>query len=268
MSNSEKREKCRLYWLVALNTIAFVFMLAVNITANLAPINGIETGMVSDTFANLFTPAALTFLIWILIYLLLGGFVAYQFAGINNEKTRAAIFAIGPFFIISCLTNAAWLIAWHYLLLETSVLLILILLQCLATIFLTLKRIKFNLTVQKVLLGLPFEIYFGWITVASAANIASLLVSFGFPDKSFLGQIFIVILILLTALLALFILLKYKAAAYALVFVWSYLGILAKHLSSRGYNREYPFVIAAAAAGIILLSVGIKYIKQKKKSLA
>ena len=55
MSNSEKREKCRLYWLVALNTIAFVFMLAVNITANLAPINGIETGMVSDTFANLFT---------------------------------------------------------------------------------------------------------------------------------------------------------------------------------------------------------------------
>ncbi len=41
--------------------ITFVLMIGVNALANILPINGINTGQVSDNYRNLFAPAAITF---------------------------------------------------------------------------------------------------------------------------------------------------------------------------------------------------------------
>ena len=61
--------------LVGLNYVA---MIAVNALANILPINGRNTGEISDSYENLFAPAGLTFSIWGVIYLLLGTHVLYQ----------------------------------------------------------------------------------------------------------------------------------------------------------------------------------------------
>jgi len=44
--------------------IAYLCMVTVNTLANTIPINGKNTGQVSDSYQNLFAPAGITFAIW------------------------------------------------------------------------------------------------------------------------------------------------------------------------------------------------------------
>ncbi|MCB0593393.1 MAG: hypothetical protein KDD28_04830, partial [Phaeodactylibacter sp.] len=96
-----------------LNTLGFALVITLNTLANALPINGYNTGELSGRYPNLFVPAGFTFSIWGIIYLLLLGFVIYQFtrpAAEANVPQR-----IGPWFFLSCLFNASWILAWHYL---------------------------------------------------------------------------------------------------------------------------------------------------------
>ena len=58
--------------------ISYLAMILVNALANILPINGLNTGEVSDSFPNLFAPAGITFAIWGVIYFLLGAYTLYQ----------------------------------------------------------------------------------------------------------------------------------------------------------------------------------------------
>ena len=58
-----------------MSAIAFAAVIAVNGLANALPLNGANTGVLSDEIPNLFVPAGLTFAIWGVIYLLLAGYV-------------------------------------------------------------------------------------------------------------------------------------------------------------------------------------------------
>lgn len=44
--------------------VTYAVMIAVNALANTIPINGRNTGEVSDSYGNLFAPAGVTFSIW------------------------------------------------------------------------------------------------------------------------------------------------------------------------------------------------------------
>ena len=89
--------------------LSFILMVTVNALANILPINGITTGGVSDSYPNLFAPAGVTFVIWGIIYLLLAGFVVYQLGLFKGTNTKDIVKLIGGYFIISSLTNTAWI---------------------------------------------------------------------------------------------------------------------------------------------------------------
>ncbi|MBY0328820.1 hypothetical protein K2Q02_01865 [Patescibacteria group bacterium] len=59
--------------------LAYIGMVVVNFLANSLPINNRSTGAISDAYPNLFAPAGPAFSIWGLVYLLLAGYVVYQF---------------------------------------------------------------------------------------------------------------------------------------------------------------------------------------------
>ena len=50
------------------NLLAFIAVLAVNYLANTLPLNGKDTGELSDQYPNLIVPAGITFSIWSVIY--------------------------------------------------------------------------------------------------------------------------------------------------------------------------------------------------------
>lgn len=243
-------------WLIVINTLMYIVMIVVNALANILPINKVGTGTVSDTYSNLFAPAPITFSIWILIYLFLAGFIIYQYIGIKNEATVEAINAIGPYFAISSLANTAWILAWHYFLIEISVLIMLIILVCLATIYLALNKISFS-TIQKIFIKIPFSMYFGWITVATIANITAFITSIGWGGWLLSEQIWTVLVLLLGLAIGIKVSYKYNDIVYALVFVWAYLGILIKHISLTGFNGQYPGIIFTVIIGIIMLMITV-----------
>ena len=79
-------------WLGALafgNVIAFVVVLIVNYLAVSIPLGGMTTGALADLYPNLFVPAALTFSIWGVIYLLLFAFVIRQIVDFYKKKSSA-----------------------------------------------------------------------------------------------------------------------------------------------------------------------------------
>jgi len=60
------------------NGLGFLAVIAANAAANALPINGYNTGQLSDFYPNYFVPAGYAFSIWGVIYLLALGFVIYE----------------------------------------------------------------------------------------------------------------------------------------------------------------------------------------------
>ncbi len=149
-----------------LTVVAYVLMVAVNYMAVLLPLGGRSTGEISDNYPNLFAPAGYAFSIWGIIYILLGIYVVYQLWLDKNELAEK----VNRIFIINALLNASWLFAWHYDLIWLSVIIIAGLLFTLIKIA-DIFRTSFIVSKECWLIRLPFSIYFGWITVATIANI-------------------------------------------------------------------------------------------------
>ena len=174
-----------------LTSIAFLVMVTVNALANILPIGGVGTGEVSDSYPNLFAPAAITFSIWGVIYLLLAMYTLYQI-GLFHKKDAPGkgglINRISTLFMFSSFTNTAWIFAWHYKIIWASLVLMAALFIFLMLINLELKRHELTAR-EKVFVRLPFSVYFGWITVASIANVTTFLVSVGW-DGFGLSEVF------------------------------------------------------------------------------
>ncbi|GGN99698.1 tryptophan-rich sensory protein [Saccharibacillus kuerlensis] len=202
-----------------LNVILLIAALAVNLLSNSLPLGGRDTGQISDMYKNLLTPAGFAFLIWSVIYLLLLGFVAYAFYAERKGRSTAA--APGPWFAISCVLNIAWLFCWHYLLIELSVVVMLLLLVSLIMIYLRTRLDHERLEVLDIIfVKLPFSLYLGWISVATIVNIASLVAKYDFGDVG-LGETGWAITILIAAVLLAFIIgFRFRDGVYPLVIAW------------------------------------------------
>jgi hypothetical protein len=247
--------------------ITFLAMIAVNALANILPINGVTTGQLSDSYPNLFTPAGLTFAIWGLIYLLLGGYTLYQlevFQGNSKAVKTDLLNKIGILFSISSIANAAWIFSWHYEIIPLSMLLMVVILICLIFINQTLKNKQLS-EIEYLFVRLPFSVYFGWITVATIANATVLLVSLGWKGFGLTEATWAVIIIFVGFIIGVSTMLKNRDIAYGLVIVWAYAGILLKHISPEGFGGQYSAVIASAVICIFLLLLSAVYILISKK---
>jgi len=241
---------------------AYIAMIVVNFLANSLPINNRSTGQISEAYPNLFAPAGLTFSIWGLIYLLLGGYTIYLFVN-KNKKTEVLLKKINPLFIATSLANLSWIFAWHYDQIGISVFIMAVLLILLIKIADILRTQKFT-SLENLLIRVPFSVYFGWITVAAIANITVFLVSIGWNGFGIADFIWTSIILLVGALIGILRMNKDKNIAYGMVLVWAYLGILFKHVSPEGFNAQYPSIIATVVICLILFVFFVGRIIYKK----
>lgn len=225
--------------------VSYVAMVTVNYLANALPIGGVTTGQASDSYPNLFTPAGVTFSIWGVIYLLLAVYVVYQFGwfGENfDQKKEALITKVGQLFILTSVANISWIFAWHYGVIWLSVTIMVILLVALIMLADVINKKEFSLT-EKICLRLPFSIYFGWITVATIANISVFLVSINWDGFGIAESIWTIIVLLVGAAIGIIRGIKDRNISYLAVFIWAYGGILLKHTSAEGFAGGYPNII-------------------------
>lgn len=250
--------------------VTYLVMITVNALANIIPINGRNTGEVSDSYENLFAPAGLTFSIWGVIYLLLGAHVLYQLGlfhgpeldagarlagdagrGVGTASSRAALLTrVGVLFSLSSVANTAWILTWHYDFILVSTILLATMLVLLILITRVILRTELS-TRDRLLVRLPFSVYFGWITVATIANITVWLVSIGWDGFGISETLWAVFIIAVGAAIGTTVILRDRDVAYGLVLIWAYLGIWIKHTSDSGFDGAYPAVIVTALAGIV-----------------
>jgi hypothetical protein len=252
--------------------VTFLAMVVVNALANILPINGVNTGQVSDSYPNLFAPAGLTFAIWGLIYLLLAGYTLYHIGvlrGSTDIIRTGLLRKIGILFSVSSIANAAWIFSWHYGMIPLSMLLMVVILACLILINRMTSSERFS-SGEYVFIRLPFSVYFGWITVATIANATILLVSLGWGGFGLTETTWTLIMLTAGLIIAVATMLKNRDIAYGLVIVWAYAGIWLRHTSSEGFGGQYPAVITTTIACIVLLLLAEAYLlisKRKKGSV-
>lgn len=249
-----------------INLLGTLGVITVNALANILPLNGVNTGVLSDDLPNLFVPAGLTFSIWGVIYLLMLWYATASlvdaFKGGGNasaESPRASrapdwIRRTGPWYLASSLANMAWIFAWHWRLLPLSMGIMVVLLISLIGFYLESRRVSANLAElshPSLSVRLPASVYLGWITVATAANATGLLVHLGFTGGSLAG-IFALGVLGAVLVLGIIFIVAYGDLGYTLVLLWALTGIAIKRLG--GDNPASPEVgIAALVVGAILL---------------
>lgn len=242
--------------------LTYLGMIGVNAAANILPINGITTGAVSDAYPNLFAPAGITFAIWGVIYLLLAGYSAYQlgfFGGAGVREKSQLLRSVGMLFSVSSIANIFWIFAWHYRQILISLILMLIILVCLLLINLQTRKEKLSL-LQSFLIRLPFSVYFGWITVATIANVTTLLVDMKWNGLGISETIWTVAILIIGIVIGIVTTYRNRDIAYGLVFVWAYSGIVTKHIRPENFNFKYPSVVFTAMGSIILILVTILFV--------
>lgn len=241
-------------------SVSFLLMIVINVLAETLPLGGRTTGQVSDSYPNLFSPAGYTFAIWGLIYLLGALHVLYQLGIFRSRRVGAdekLLARIAIPFSVSSLANAAWIFFWHYDQIALSMAMMLVILISLALIMVMLRRRTLS-TREKILVKLPFSVYFGWITVATIANAATLLVSLGWDRWGLSEGLWTTVMLIAGLLIGVAWIFHARDLTYGLVLVWAYTGILVRHFTA--YAGAHPAVIAVTAVCIAAFIALIGYV--------
>jgi hypothetical protein len=114
---------------------------------------------------------------------------------------------------------------------------------------------------------LPYEIYGGWLLVATVANITTLLVDVGFGGFGISEVIWMLLILAVAWLIVSATVVRLRSFGIGLVLIWAYGGIYSKHVSNNpGFDNAYPAVIITTVGLIILMSVLliILFLRNKK----
>lgn len=238
-------------WSLILATACFIFMIMINVLANTIPINGTQTGDVSNKYTNLFQPSGFTFSIWGILYTMMLFFLIFQYRHLNQPMSDSVLrsyMIIHLLFALSSVFNVAWLWVWHHERIGWSTGMMVLLLITLG--FLVQETPK-----DDVLAYWTFSAYLGWISVATLANMTIFWVALGVSGLNKTAVILTHVILLMGVILTSVMVLNIGNVVFALPVVWAYLGIFKRHAYERPGNKTYPSIYRMSLVWIIFLLV-------------
>ena len=229
------------------NLLVFLLTVVVNGLAVALPLNGQSTAAISDRLATLVTPANYVFAIWSLIYTLQLVFSVYQ--ALPSRSTDAALRRIGYLPALSGVLNTTWIFLWHYNVFALTVPVMLGLLLTLIAIYLRLEtgRRPAASRAEALAVRLPWSVYLGWITIATIANFANVLVWLGWEAFGGAAPLWAVAVLGVGVAIGAANAVTRRDLAYAGVLVWAYVGIAVK-------QADTPLVAGTAIVGGLVLA--------------
>ncbi|NJN80404.1 MAG: tryptophan-rich sensory protein [Anaerolineales bacterium] len=236
-----------------MNALSVLLAITVNTLATTLPLNGQNTGEISDRFSVYFVPAGYVFAIWGVIYIGWIAFAIYQYLPSQKESPRLR--QLGYWFALSGVFNSAWLFCWHYNQFGLSVLVMLTLLSLLVGSYLKLGIGKTSVSkLEKWSVDIPFGVYLGWITVATVANITDWLYLVNWNGFGFAPQTWAFIMLLIALILGLLMMLTRRDSAYLFVLVWSFVGIAVKQ-AGEPLVENGAWMMAVGALGMAIYAM-------------
>ena len=231
--------------------VLFLFLtLYINYASVTGGLGGKSIRELSDKYDNLFTPAPQTFGIWSVIYLLLLITTIRSIVVQQNSSTSSPYL-----FILSCLLNGAWIVAWQLEFMSLSLIIMLGLLFVLAKI--TLHQHLQTPLIEKI----AFGIYLGWICIATIANTTTQLVALDLSISLELQRQITQVIIVIGMGITLWVAFTLKNWAILLSVVWAFYGIYTKRIT----DQPTIAIVAAGSAIFIALTSTLQLIKTKQK---
>jgi hypothetical protein len=198
--------------------------IVINILANALPINGLNTGQISDTFKVYFVPAGYVFSIWGIIYIGLIAYVVYQ--ALPAQRANPRLQSTGWWVVLGGLANCAWIFLWQYEQFVGTVGAMLILLSSLIMVYLRLGIGQTKVSTGETwTVRIPFSIYLGWITVATVADIGDVLWFVKWNQFGISAAAWMVVILGAVLIIAGLMNFLRRDVAYALVILWALAGI-------------------------------------------
>jgi hypothetical protein len=232
-----------------LNLIAILAAFGINVLANVAPINGLTIGAISNTLFRevLVTPANYAFAIWGIIYLGLVSFGVYQV--LPAQRQNPTVRRMGYLLILACLAQICWVVLFQNRLFTLSLVAMLGILLPLIRIYLRLEIGKQEVSrTHKWLIHIPLSIYLAWISVATIVNVALTLYNLGWSGWGINPQLWTVIALIIGAAIATAVSIVRADMAFTLVIIWAFVAIAV---------RQAAQPLIALTAGGLAIALGL-----------
>ncbi len=182
-----------------------------------------QVGEMSDKYFTAFTPAGYTFSIWGVIYSWVFAFAIYQALPAQRDNTLLA--KIGWPMVFVTFWNTLWVPIFVNEWILASVAVILMILTGLTYVFVQVVRHGFT-PVQRWLVKVPLTIFFGWVTVATVANISVLLVALNFDGFGIPWNVWsAAILVVATSIVCGVLWWSRGDITYAATLSWAFVGV-------------------------------------------
>ena len=242
--------------LLVFNTFTFFATIYLNYLYGSGASGRKSVGEVSRQFETLITPAGYAFSIWGLIYLLLFGFLCYQWVSYFKGNPQKSLTPTFIWFSLSNILNGLWIIVWTQEMIDVSVLVIIGLLVTLIfwakSLQVGLKNSQFN-----VFLGLPICVYMGWIIVASVVNVSVWFFQSGWLMKQ---EVLMTVLTLIVAtLIFLWLVVKSYLLVPSWVGIWAFVAIMFK------LNDLQSIVVQLIVLLVLVLLISSLFVLKYKK---
>jgi benzodiazapine receptor len=238
-----KRDILRQFAVIFTTLYALVF----NAAANAIPLNGHNTGQISDSFNVLFVPAGYVFSIWGVIYIGLLAFTIYH--SLTSQRSNPRMRNVGWLAALSSLANGTWIYFWHFGYYALTLVTMLVLLFTLIAIYLRLDIGRASVSAaERWCVHTTFSVYLGWITVATIANATDVLSYYHWDGFGVSPLAWTLLLLGVGVILGGISAYTRRDVGYLLVLAWAFSGISMRFLSMPVLN-----VAGFAAAALVLL---------------
>jgi hypothetical protein len=229
--------------------------IVVNILANALPLNGLNTGEISDRFNVYFVPAGYVFAIWGVIYIALIVYAIFQ--ALPSQRENARLRAVGWWVCLGGLANSAWIFLWHYEQFPLTLIAMFVLLLTLIIIYLRLGIGRLAVSrAETWAVRVPFSIYLGWITVATIANVTSVLDYLEWDGLGIAPEIWMGIMLAAVLVISALMSFTRRDMAFALVILWALAGISVRHAAIPAVAIPTWITFGLAAVTLVAAHLG------------
>lgn len=204
------------------NFIMLILVFVFNFLTGTGKINNLSQADISAMFPTKITPAGFAFSIWGVIYTLILIAIVWMLLKHKEKEMKDIISAVGWWFNLSALANILWTLAFSYLKLPLSTLLIGVLLGSLVMILINLCKLDFKLN---PIFPLAFGMYTGWVIIATVVNIAASLVQVGWLGFGLSEVMWANIILVVALVIIFFVTYRTNNVIIPLPVAWAYFAI-------------------------------------------
>lgn len=249
-----------------LNLASLAALMAANLAAAALPFGLRRPKGFPHGLHALLTPAGYTLTIWLLIYVLLTGWVLYPLLRPNHEP-----FSVTPMperFLLSCALSMVWITLGeqHPLL---SLIALFLLVFVVASMYLSTRAILRPQAAEIWFVRLPFSLYFGWICVTALASVEALLVHPSISAASFSAAsitvpsqpVITILLLALGFISACLIGFRWRDVIVPLTFAWGF-GAIA---TGPQLHQIVAITSGAGALALIVYALWIAFLRSHER---